>query len=411
MNDIKAIAITHKNFDLDLIGRFHVNPEERMERLSQLKSQLGLEELMYVSTCNRVELVFTLPHFLCPGVTAKVLGSLMPEIEENTLRDIAYRAERYNGAETVEHLLKVASSIDSLVVGEREIITQLRKAYEECAGYRLTGDTLRLLIAQCVKSAKEIYTNTDLSKKPVSVVSLAWEEFRNFGIQKEERVLLIGAGQVIRNFAKFLFENDYQNVIIANRTLERAQIIAEDFNFRAIGLNELPNLKSGFDALITCTASDNAIIDNELYSSLSVDDNNRKLVIDLALPADIDANVMDNYDVHYVGMNQIQEKASLNIQFRERALEDCSPIINSGLAAFEKNFQVRRIERAMNSIPDTIKEIKQTALGSVFAKDLEDLDENSREVLQKIMDYMEKKYISIPMKMAREVLISEAAKN
>lgn len=411
VNDIKAIAITHKNFDLERIGLFHISPDERANRLSQVKNQLGLEELMYISTCNRVELVFTLPHFLCPGVTSNVLKVLAPQLSEEEIRQTAYKAERYNGVETAEHLLKVASSIDSLVVGEREIITQLRKAYEECAAHNITGDTLRLLVSQCVKTAKEIYTNTDLSKKPVSVVSLAWEDFRNYGIQKEQRVLLIGAGQVIRNFAKFLFENDYSNVTIANRSISNAIEIADGFQFEAISLEGLATYTKGFDALVTCTASDSAIVTEALYYSLLVGETNQKLVIDLALPADVDAKVISNFSIHYTGMAKIQENAAANIQFREQALEECKPIISSGMAAFEKNFQVRKIERAMNSIPETIKEIKETAMGSVFAKDLEHLDENSREVIQKIMDYMEKKYISIPMKMAREVLINEAAKN
>jgi len=121
VNDIKAIAITHKNFDLESIGRFdlesigrfHLPAEERATRLSAVKKQLGLEELMYISTCNRVELVFTLPHFLCPGVTAQVLQVLIPTLSEEEVKQTAYRAERFNGIETAEHLLKVASSIDS----------------------------------------------------------------------------------------------------------------------------------------------------------------------------------------------------------------------------------------------------------------------------------------------------------
>lgn len=390
---------------------FHLPPEERVDRLSEVKQLLGIEELMYISTCNRVELIFTLPHFLCPGVTANVLQVLLPSLTENEAREFGYKAERYNGTETVDHLLRVASSIDSLIVGEREIITQLRKAYEECAAANLTGDNLRLLISQCVKTAKEIYTHTDLSKKPVSVVSLAWEEFQHYGIGRESRVLLIGAGQVIRNFAKFLFEHQYSNVTIANRTISNAKQAAEGFGYHSLSLDELEHYSAGFDALITCTASDRIIVTPVLYTTLLANESNQKLVIDLALPSDIDAEILSKQAVHYIGMKQIQEKASVNIQFREQALEDCKPILASGLKSFEKNFQARKIERAMTNIPETIKEIRNTAIGSVFAKDLEHLDENSREVIQKIIDYMEKKYISIPMKMAREVLMNETAKN
>jgi glutamyl-tRNA reductase len=144
--------------------------------------------------------------------------TLYPHHSQQQISLFHQAVENYSGIHAVEHLLQVASSIDSMIVGEREIITQLRKSYEECAAQQLTGDQLRMVINQCVKTAKEVFTYTDLSKKPVSVVSLAWKKFVEAGIKTTDRVLLIGAGQIIRNFSKFLFENEYHNVVIANRT-------------------------------------------------------------------------------------------------------------------------------------------------------------------------------------------------
>ncbi len=370
-----------------------------------------MSELMYLSTCNRVELIFSHPHFVCPGVTANILRNLQPSLTENEIRDISYQAERYNGTEAAEHLLRVASGVDSLVIGESEIITQLRKAYEESVASGLAGDDIRLLISQCVKTAKEIFTHTDLAKKPVSVVSLAWLQFRQYGVKQDARILMIGAGQIIRNFSKFLFENNFHNITIANRSVDNAIELTSTFTGKAISLDQLPQLNQGFDVMISCTGADHAIVGEELYQILLAGDSNQKLIIDLALPCDVDAKIIDRYNVRYVDMNIIRAQSSENIQFREKALTECEPILNAGLKTFEKVWQARQIERAMQSIPETIKEIRNTALGSVFAKDLEHLDEDSRELLHKIMNYMEKKYISIPMKMAREVLLSEVKKN
>lgn len=411
VNELRVIAITHKNFPLETIGKFHLAPEKRNEKLTALKNTFGLDEVMYLSTCNRVEIIFTLSHYVCPGITASILREIQPELSEVSIKEIAAQAERYNGAEAADHLLRVASSIDSIVIGEREIITQLRKAYEECSLANLTGDDLRLIISQCIKTAKDVFTNTDLARKPVSVVSLAWQQFRESGLTNKSRVLLVGAGQIISNFAKFLQENNYTNVTVANRSAEGAARIAAMFNNSFITLDELPNYTGGFDALITCTAADHAIIDNNIYNSMIGDEKDQKLVIDLAIPADIDPQVIDTHHVRYVDMNFIREKASENLQFREQALSDCMPIIENGMTEFARNWQARQIERAMQSIPETIKEIRNTALGSVFAKDLENLDDESRELLDKIMNYMEKKYISIPMKMAKDVLLNEVSKN
>jgi glutamyl-tRNA reductase len=411
VNELRVIAITHKNFPLETIGKFHIEPDKRAEKLEKLKLAFGLNELMYLSTCNRVELVFTLSHYVCPGVTANVLREINPDISETDLREIAAIAERYNGQEAAEHLLRVASSIDSIVIGEREIITQLRKSYEECSAAGLTGDDIRIMIAQCIKTAKEVFTHTDLARKPVSVVSLAWQQFREYGLHSESRILLIGAGQIISNFAKFLQENGYTNVAVANRSKSGAALIASQFNGIAITLDELPNYTGGFDALITCTAADHAIVSPYLYKSILQGETAQKLVIDLSVPADIDPEILQTHAVRYIDMNFIRAQAAQNIQFREQALKDCKPIIENGLTEFSKNWQARQIERAMQSIPETIKDIRSTALGSVFAKDLENLDDESRQLLEKIMNYMEKKYISIPMKMAKEVLLSKVSSN
>jgi hypothetical protein len=117
-------------------------------------------------------------------------------------------------------------------------------------------------------------------------------------------------------------------------------------------------------------------------------DNSKKLVIDLALPTDIAPEVVSNFDMEYVDMVQIQQMASTNIQYREQAIVDCEPIIQAGMKECERAFNERKIENAMRSIPDAIKEIKSTALGNVFAKDLEQLDDNSKEVLEKILQYV-----------------------
>ncbi len=411
MNDLRVVAITHKNFPLETIGKFHFADEKRKEILTRVKEICGMGEIMYLSTCNRVEFIFTLPHYVCPGVTAQMLAATGVELSEEELRSIAAKAERHNGAEAAEHLLNVAASLDSAIIGEREIITQLRKAYEECSAMNLTGDDLRLIIRQCIQTAKEVFTTTDLAKKPVSVVSIAWEQFRKHELPTNARILLIGAGQSIRNFTKFLSENGYTQLTFANRTLENALALTQSAGGKALELDELQSFTEGFDALISCTGSADVIVDERLYEQLLQKETDAKLIIDLALPSDVSVNIIENFSTTYYGMEQIKQWATENIQFREQAIADCMPIILHGLREFEKVHKERQIEKAMVSIPETIKEIRNTALGSVFAKDLETLDDHSREVLEKIVNYMEKKYISIPMKMAKDVLLDEVKKN
>jgi glutamyl-tRNA reductase len=410
-NHLRTIAITHKQFPLDLIGTLHIAPEERHARIEHLKTQLQINELVYISTCNRVEFVFTLDHYVCPGFTQNFLQTLFPLMEKATAGAIAGQCERYNEAEAMEHLLRVSSSLDSMVIGEREIITQMRLSYEDAEKHGWAGDQLRLAWKQILKTSKEIYTHTDLAKKPVSVASLAWQNFLQVGLPQDARIMLIGAGQIIRNLHKFLFENNYKNVIVVNRSEERGMELANQFGSDFLLLDELPFYNSGCDAIMSCTASEQAILNLPLFESITEGQSKKVTVIDLALPADVDASVAGLSHVHYIDMLTIQEMAKNNIAFREQAITACEAIIDRGMKEFEKLRHERQVEVAMQEIPLVIKNIRETAVGSVFAKDLEQLDEQSLAILEKVMAYMEKKYISVPMKMAKEVLLQEVSRN
>ena len=369
-----------------------------------------MSELMYLGTCNRVEVVFDVPHFVCSGFTQKLLSHLFPNHDNSFIKGVSQKAQRFNGEETADHIFRVAASLDSLIIGEREIITQLRNAYEECEKMKLTGDSLRMLNQHAIRIAKDVYTHTNLSKKPVSIVSIAWKLFQEKHPDLNTKIVLVGAGQIITNFAKFLVENGYTNVRVYNRTLENAQAIAKSFNTVALPLSELKNDSSDFDVLVVCTGSTEVVVTGEMYAEMCVSQKHRT-VIDLALPANVDNEISKLDDVKFIDMLAVQREVQKNISYREEALNDCVAIIEKGKGEFKKHFQERSIERAMSEIPHAIKEIRQTAVENVFSKELAELSEHDRELVDKIISYMEKKYISVPMKLAKSVLLEEVQKH
>lgn len=395
---------------METIGSFVIPQEELKARLDAAKEEFEMSELMYLGTCNRVEVVFNVPHFVCSGFTQKLLSHLFPDHDNSFIKGVAQKAQRFNGEETADHVFRVAASLDSLIIGEREIITQLRNAYEECERMNLTGDSLRMLNQHAIRIAKDVYTHTNLSKKPVSIVSIAWKLFQEKHPDLNTKIVLVGAGQIITNFAKFLAENGYENVRVFNRTLENAQVIAKSFNTVAMPLSELKNDTSDFDVLVVCTGSTEVIVSEEMFSKLCVSKKHRT-VIDLALPTNVSAEISQLSDVAFIDMLAIQREVQKNISYREEALNDCIAIIEKGKSEFKKLFQERTIERAMAEIPHTIKEIRQTAVDSVFSKELAQLSEHDRELVDKIISYMEKKYISVPMKLAKSVLLEEVQKH
>lgn len=410
MNNLRAISLNHHHFPLETIGSFAIPHEELRARLDAAKQEFKMSELMYLGTCNRVEVVFDVPHFVCSGFTQQLLSFMFPEHDKSFIKGVAQKAQRFNGDETADHVFRVAASLDSLIIGEREIITQLRNAYEECERMKLTGDSLRLLNQHAIRIAKDVYTHTNLSKKPVSIVSIAWKLFQEKHPDVNAKIVLVGAGQIITNFAKFLAENGYFNVTVYNRTIENAEAIAKSFNTEALSISELKNNQSDFDALVVCTGSTEIVVNKEIFNQMCHSKKHRT-VIDLALPANVDVEISQSTDIAFIDMLAIQREVQKNISYREEALNDCIAIIEKGKNEFKKLFQERSIERAMSEIPHTIKEIRQTAVESVFSKELAQLSEHDRELVDKIISYMEKKYISVPMKLAKSVLLEEVQKH
>jgi glutamyl-tRNA reductase len=168
-------------------------------------------------------------------------------------------------------------------------------------------------------------------------------------------------------------------------------------------LSELSNYKEGFDIIVTCTGASGSVITKEIYQSLVGNDRSKKIVIDLAIPNDLDTEILSNYDINLIAINNLQEVAKENLMAREQELEACKTIIDKNVEDFKQIVRTRKVELAMSEVPKTIKAIRETA-NDVFAKEIQGLDETSKDVLDKILAYMEKKYISVPMKLAKDIL-------
>jgi glutamyl-tRNA reductase len=265
-----------------------------------------------------------------------------------------------------------------------------------------------MIMERVVKTAKEVYTHTNISKNPVSVVSLAYRKLKELNMCGNSRVLIIGAGETNQNIAKYLNKHKYSNFSIFNRTLSKAETLAEELNGKAYPLSALEDFNEGFDVIITCTGSTEAIIDEKLYAKLLNGDTNKKVIVDLAIPNDVAPAVIHHNPVHYIEVESLKEVARKNIQERYNELVHAEEIISNNITEFFSVLKQRRIEIAMQEVPRKIKEIKNTAINGVFAEEISQMDEASREVLERVMNYMEKKYISVPMVMAKEILVNQS---
>ena len=408
MNRYLVIAFTHKSTGLKNLESLFAAESVLIERLQKVKKEFAADGLMYLATCNRVEFVFSLSdHSKAKDVKA-LLRTFHTEWDEKKTTWGIKHALTFRGEEAVNHVLEVASSLDSMVVGEREIITQVRTAFEWSHEQKLTDDFIRILIRKSIETAKLVYTNTRIAEKPVSVMSLACRKMQEWKVGFNSRVLMVGAGQTADIMVKYLSKHGFTKFAVFNRTLKHAKELAARYdNIEAYSLKDLEKYTGGFDVLITCAHSTEPIVTSKLYQKLKAGEKSEKIIIDLGMPANVDKSVLKATNVKAVGIKDLESIAQGNLANRKAEIANASTIIDNAVQEFYTDIRGRKIEIAMQDVPQRIHQIKEKALSSVFHKEIEALSPDSREVLEKVMNYLEKKYISIPMQLAKDILMNQ----
>ena len=400
------LAFTHKNMEVSEVGKLHIETDKQKELLTAFKNEMKLDELMFLSTCNRVEFLFTTKEDVDANFLFHFFKKLYLHYAPTQIDFFVETAELHSGIQSIAHILQVASSIDSMIVGEREIITQVRNAFEASKSMGLTGDFIRLVMRHTVETAKKVYTETSIANKPVSVVALAYHTLRDMNISLDARVLMIGAGMTNSNMAKFLKKHGFKNFAVFNRTVLKAENLANELHGEGFGLDALRTYSKGFDIIITCTGAESPVITPEIYQQLLQAETSRKVVIDIAIPHDLDAEIVKKHNVTHISIDYLQKISDKNLQERSKEIVHVEQIIEDAIASFQYIHRMRKVEIAMREVPNMVKDIRSTAVNEVFKKELQTLDEDSREVLDKIIGYMEKKYMSMPMKLAKDIMLN-----
>jgi len=396
----KILTVTHHTAKLNTLGAYAFAGEdtELPMQLKQLKEHAQIEELVYLSTCNRVTYFFYTDQKIDTPFITSLFTHVNPKIEIASLDKVVC----LEGRNALNHLFEVAASMDSLVVGEREILRQLRQGYQQCRDWKLTGDHIRVAMRAAVEGAKEIYARTRIGEKPISIVSLAIQKLLHQKVSRNARIVLIGAGQTNTLVTKFLRKHEFKNVTIFNRSLKRAEQLASLISGQAVSLKQLPDYREGFDVMIICTGATEALVNSELYKKLLNGEMDTKLLIDLAIPNNIDREVVNEFNVKYIEIEDLRNLAKENLSFRQNEVVKGRQLLTSKINGFIELHRQRQIAKAMKNVPAAIKAVKSHAINKVFKKDLEHVDEDTKALIERMMDYMEKQCIGIPMRAAKE---------
>jgi len=418
VNRFWAVTLSHRDTNVGRLGQMiptDLTDEQMLTHLGEIKLLMGLEEVYFLQTCNRLLFIAVEP--ISPRITKDNLAKCFfdafnPNASAENSQYFIEKARTFRGLEVANHLFSVSSSIHSLVVGEREILGQVRKAYQICKDAELTGDGIRMLIDVAVKTSKQVFTQTKIGDNAVSVVSLAVRSLLKQTKRKTGKVLFIGAGQTNTIAAKMLHKSGFSDIVVFNRSLQNAQRLARLVKGEAKTLEDLKDYQEDFDIIVSCTGSNDLMLTVAQYQRMTENTpNKQRFLVDLAVPADLDKNLAFVPDVHYLNIEQLREQAKCNMALRQKEIIAAQHIINENREAFQLKCRRRNIEKSLSAIPEKVKAIKGRAYNQVFQKEISELDEDSRATLDKIVNYFEKKYIGIPVSVAREALEKELSRD
>lgn len=359
-----TVGINHNTASVDVREKVSFTPDTMSESLQAVLSLPGISESAILSTCNRSEI-----YFYSESETTSVnalfqwLASIH-HVDVQLLEDSAYV---YRDEEAVKHLSRVASGLDSMVLGEPQILGQLKSAYAVAQQYESVGSMLNYMFQHSFKVAKQVRTETAIGENAVSIayaaVSLAGRIFSDLG---QCRALLVGAGETIDLVARHLREKKVNKITVANRTLTRAEELAREFNAQACLLSDIPEELEKADIVITSTASQLPLIGKGMVERALRKRRYRPMfMVDIAVPRDIEAEVGQLNDVFLYSVDDLKSVVEDNRRSREKAAREASEIIEQQTSHFKHNINARSAGESISLIRANADQIRQQELEKI----------------------------------------------
>lgn len=322
---LTILGINHQTAPVEVRGRVAFPTESLPRALGELKALDGVQEAAILSTCNRTELYFNQDTEIIEQVSDWLCR--FHQLDPGSLQPHFYT---YKESDAVRHMLRVAAGLDSMVLGEPQILGQMKDSYQQALQTGSIDTTVNRLFQHTFSVAKQIRTDTAIGASPVSVAFAAVSLARQiFGPLDNQTALLIGAGDTIELAARHLHDQGTGKMVIANRTVSRAHDLAAQFNGYGIELDEIPAHLAEADIVISSTGSSTPILSRALVSNALISRKHRPvLMVDIAVPADIEADVAMLDDVYLYTVDDLKHVIDENLRSREEAAQQAEEIID-----------------------------------------------------------------------------------
>ena len=359
-------GINHRTAPLQVREQLAFRAEEIPAALFQMQAG-GAKEALILSTCNRVELTAALDE----GVSAESLFDCLVKGRDGvTLDSIRPHLYLFEEAEAIRHLFRVASSLDSMIVGEPQILGQLKEAYRQARDQGTLGTVLDTVLTRAFNVAKRIRSETEIGQNAVSVSYAAVELAREiFGSLHKKRVLIIGAGKMSEGAAKHLLSAGAHEILIANRTRERAEDLARMFRGEVVLYDLFPARLAEMDIVITSSAAPGYILSAEMIRRAIESRRNQPMfLIDIAVPRNIDPAVNGLDHAFLYDIDDLQRLADRNLRARREVAQHAESIVAEEVTRLEAKLRERNVTPTIVSLQEQLEAIRSDVLGRYRAR-------------------------------------------
>jgi len=364
--NIIVVGLSHKTATVEIREKVAFSPNQIDKPLRELVALDGIIEGVIVSTCNRVEIYVTTRDIA--GGIARV-KRFLADYHRISLETLEPHLYSYHSEAAIRHVFRVASSLDSMVVGEPQILGQIKTSYGYAAEYKTSGIILNRFLHKAFSVAKRVRTETKIASSAVSVAFAAVELAKKIlGDLSDKTVMLIGAGEMCELAAKHFMNSGARGVMVTNRTFERAERLAEEFSGEAVRFEELFEHLHRADIVLSSTGAPHVIIGpKDVEGVLKKRRSKPMFFIDIAVPRDIDPKVDDVDNAYLFTVDNLQEIVQANLAQRNLEAEKAEEIISQEIGQFFKWLSSLEVTPTIVALRTRFDEIRRTELGKTLA--------------------------------------------
>ena len=359
--NIVVVGLSHKTANVEVREKLAFSPTQMEKPLHALLALDGITEGIIVSTCNRVEIYITTRDIA--GGIARV-KRFLADYHNFPLDILEQHIYSLHGEDAIRHVFRVASSLDSMVVGEPQILGQIKTSYGYAAEYRSSGIILNRFLHKAFSVAKRVRTETKIASSAVSVAFAAVELAKKiFNDLSDKTVMLIGAGEMCELAAKHFLNSGVRGLMVTNRTFERAEKLADEFDGKAVRFDELFDQLHKADIILSSTGAPHTIIGaGDLEAVMRRRRQKPMFFIDIAIPRDIDPGVNNVENVYLFTVDDLQEVVASNLQQRKEEANKAEEIVNEEIGQFFKWLASLEVTPTIIALRNKFDEIRRAEL-------------------------------------------------